>query len=653
MAKQQGQDQAAHGLNVGSVVDGRYKIVRFIGQGGNGLVYEVEHARTGRRLALKSLVDESGRGRLEQEARATCLMRNNHAVRITDMGTAVSGHYLVMELLEGQSLRALLEEAGQIPLELTVNIALQVCECLTEAHGLGIIHRDLKPENIYLSPSSWQGQYDVRVLDFGVVKITSDGPIPNSSLTRTGSTVGTPYYMSLEQLRNPSAVDARADIYALGVVLYESLSGRKPFEAETIGDLVYALCSGPPTHLNRLRPDLPAEICDAVMRALSMKREDRQATMVEFASVLLPHGNQAFGLWIRAPGKTRPGSALTGASPAAPRPLRGTVPLPPASVTPSGLKPAPQPPVAALPIAAPPIAAPPQPPVAAPPVAAPAAAEPAPPEPAAAPQPQHQMLPDAEQPTRVRAERPTLDLSGNRDTPTEMFVKGRHDNDAPSGNRNTPTQGLPIPPGFEHDPGEEEGSMTARYEPQSSSAPIAQHWNSPVPAAGGAPPDMSKSSEMLGTMRLPTEGLDSPVAEVRAALGGGMQMAPPSNPGMMGPPPGMQATMPFGQSHLDAQNQARSAMMGGAPMGPPNGQANPFGGPLGMTRPPGDSVPRPGWQQSLDNALIGSGRLFERVIGPLVQRIRGASPKMQLVLAAVVASTFAAILVILIYVLLG
>src|SRR4029078_4316027 len=161
MANQQSQEQSAHGPSPGTVIDGRYKIVRFIGQGGNGLVHEVEHIRTGRRLALKSLVDESGYGRLEQEARATCLMRNDHAVRITDMGrTESTGPFLVMELLEGQSLRALLEEAGEIPLQLWVNIALQVCECLTEAHGHGIIHRDLKPENIFLCESEWPGQYD-------------------------------------------------------------------------------------------------------------------------------------------------------------------------------------------------------------------------------------------------------------------------------------------------------------------------------------------------------------------------------------------------------------------------------------------------------------------------------------------------------------
>src|SRR6185503_8689565 len=215
MGKVDENDGAKAGLAPGTLIDGRYKVVRFIGQGGNGLVHEVEHVLTGRRLALKSLHDETAYGRLEQEARATSLMKNGHAVKITDMGTnAGSSPYIVMELLEGQSLRTLLDDTGQLSLELTINIALQVTECLAEAHQHGIVHRDLKPDNVYLCQGSGPGHYDVKVLDFGVVKIDSGGPIPNSSLTRTGSTVGTPFYMSLEQLRNSSAVDQRADIYA-------------------------------------------------------------------------------------------------------------------------------------------------------------------------------------------------------------------------------------------------------------------------------------------------------------------------------------------------------------------------------------------------------------------------------------------------------
>jgi serine/threonine-protein kinase len=417
MAKlnQQADDEIAPG----TIIDGRYRVIRSIGQGGNGLVYEIEHTRTGRHLALKALLDETGFARLEQEARAASLMKNGHTARIIDMEhSSEAGPYMVMELLEGQSLRELLDEAGQLPLELTVNMTMQVCECLQEAHGLGIIHRDLKPENIFLCPSPWPGQYDVKVLDFGVMKVAeAGGAIPKSSLTRTGSTVGTPYYMSLEQLRNSSAVDARADVYSLGVLLYECLSGRKPFQADTIGDLVYALCSGPPTPLSRLRPDLPAEIGDVVMRTLSANRDDRPATMLELASALLPLANAAFALWVKVDGRQ---PALAGRGPVSslsdlpPRSL--PVPRPAAGMAP----PAPRSAVVDAQIGS------------APTMVAPIVQN------------------SDEPPPTNHAWPPAPAAGGRRDTPTEMFVKGVHA--APAGpepeshgDRDTPTRAYEAP----------------------------------------------------------------------------------------------------------------------------------------------------------------------------------------------------------------
>jgi len=319
----------------GTIVDGRYRVLRLIGGGGNGLVHEVEHVRTGQRLALKSLLDPTTYQRLEQEARATSLLKSPRAVKIVDMGmSANEGPYLVMELLAGQSLRELLHEAGQLPLELTIDVALQVGECLDEAHAHGIVHRDLKPDNIHLGPGPTPGSYDVKVLDFGIVKIASDAPVPGGSLTRTGSTVGTPYYMSLEQLRNPSGVDGRSDLYSLGVVLYECLTGRKPYDADTIGDLVYALCSGPPTDLARLRPDLPPAVCKAVMRALSPERDERQASVRDLCAELAPHGDRALSAWLdEPPHKPAAAQASAPAGPPRPGPFTGGAP------TPSGVRP--------------------------------------------------------------------------------------------------------------------------------------------------------------------------------------------------------------------------------------------------------------------------------------------------------------------------
>jgi hypothetical protein len=310
------------GLAAGTTIEGRYRVLRPLGRGGAGAVYEVEHARTGRHFALKTVHPGTSIARLEQEAKATARLTSPEVVRVTDMGNAPPvGPYLVMELVAGQSLRTLLDEAGQLPLELVANVALQVCECLDEAHRLGLVHRDLKPENLLLGETPFPEQFRVSVLDFGIVKL-QEGSIAGSELTRTGSTVGTPYYMSLEQLRNPSKVDGRADLYALGVVLYECLAGVKPFVAETIGDLVFVLCSGPPTDLARLRPDLPSDVSELVMRALRTNRDERPASAREVALALLPHANPYFGLWIEDAGR-RPAVAawVAGARDKAPRGL--------------------------------------------------------------------------------------------------------------------------------------------------------------------------------------------------------------------------------------------------------------------------------------------------------------------------------------------
>ncbi len=481
MPKQSPHD--ADEIAPGTVVDGRYRIVRSIGQGGNGMVYEVEHARTGRKLALKALLDETGFARLEQEARAASLMKNGHTAKIIDMEAGgPTGAYMVMELLEGQSLRALLDDAGQLPLELTANIAMQVCECLHEAHALGIIHRDLKPENVFLCPSPWPGQYDVKVLDFGVMKIAEGGgAIPKSSLTRTGSTVGTPYYMSLEQLRNSSAVDARADVYSLGVVLYECLSGRKPFQADTIGDLVYALCSGPPTQLARLRPDLPADMAEMVMRTLSANRDDRPASMLALATAMLPNANPAFALWVKVDGK---------------QPALGRGPMP------------------SIPLGSAP---------GAPPSGSARAASPTSPT-AAARLPATTFAFDAVPEAAEEAPDPTAVLAvggapraarGRRDTPTEMYVKGVHagpeegeGDPAATGDRDTPTRAIALDslqraqaaqdpaapfPGAGRDSAPDLPTFDMRDAAKYMPPPVA---TGPVPIAPGAP--LAKLTVRLG-----------------------------------------------------------------------------------------------------------------------------------------------------------
>jgi serine/threonine-protein kinase len=592
----------------GTVVDGRYKIIRSIGQGGNGMVYEVEHTRTGRRLALKALLDQTGFARLEQEARAASLMKNGHTAKIIDMEPGDShGPYMVMELLEGQSLRGLLDEAGQLPLELTVNIAMQVCECLHEAHGLGIIHRDLKPENVFLCASPWPGQYDVKVLDFGVMKVADGGgAIPKSSLTRTGSTVGTPYYMSLEQLRNSSAVDARADVYSLGVVLYECLSGRKPFQAETIGDLVYALCSGPPTPLSRLRPDLPAEVADVVTRTLSANRDERPASMMELATALLPHANHAFSLWVKVDGKPAlsargPLASLTSLTDAVPSRAPGP-PRPAGALTPSAAAP-----LRALAAPAPvtmggDLPYPPAPPVGTAKLELPNAGYPPPPPPVGLAHAPTELAPKQAPPSpptnRSWPQRPNLAEGGQRDTPTEMFVKGVHDEptaggrpplpSSPSGDRDTPTRAIELPP---------------------QRAAIA--------------------ATMPSALAMAPEEAPAPESGIVAAPGPRFG-APP--PGELKAPPGALQTMPISALMVPPM-PAPAPSFGGTP-------SMPHIEPMPMMAPPPFAPPKPGWQVALDRALLGVGT----TVNGLLTKFRNAPQNTQIII--VIVSVTALILVV-------
>lgn len=295
---------AAAKLGPGSIVDGRYRVVRVLGSGGTGIVHEVEQIKTGQKYAMKTLLDAGNAARLEQEARALMRLRTRHAIKVFDLGSNDRvGPYLVMNLLEGQTMRQLLDERRQLDLSTIANLTMQVAECLDEAHSLGLVHRDLKPDNIHLTPIAG-GLFEVTVLDFGVVKVQAHDA--DVGLTRTGSTIGTPYYMSLEQLRGASTVDALCDVYSLSVMLYESLAGVVPFKASNLGDLVYAICSSPAPHLSTIRADLPPEILDTIMRGLASKKDQRPASMREVANAFLKHAEPSFSLWLRTTTHTRP-----------------------------------------------------------------------------------------------------------------------------------------------------------------------------------------------------------------------------------------------------------------------------------------------------------------------------------------------------------
>lgn len=276
---------------VGKVLAGRYKIIRVIGAGGMGAVYEAEHSLIGRRVAVKILYaqlagDAAVVKRFVNEARAAATIGHPHILECTDIGQADDGSpFLVLELLEGHDLEAEFQDNGPMPIGRLMFLLLQACDALAAAHNKGIIHRDIKPENIYLSVQNGKKDH-VKVLDFGISKFNSlqqTGPG-----TMTGSAMGTPFYMSPEQFRDASNVDARADIYAMGVILYQGLAGRLPFMADSLPGLALEIATGTPLPLETIRPDVPEALVALVNKTMSRLADDRVQTMTELRAALEP-----------------------------------------------------------------------------------------------------------------------------------------------------------------------------------------------------------------------------------------------------------------------------------------------------------------------------------------------------------------------------
>jgi serine/threonine-protein kinase len=285
-------------LTPGTLVAGKLRIVRLLGQGGMGAVYEVEHEFTKHRRALKLLHPEMIKhehivARFLREASAAGRIGNKHIVESFDAGTLESGEpYLVMELLDGESLDTRLQRDHTLPVEEIADLLAQACDGVQAAHDAGIVHRDLKPENLFTVRGK-DGPL-VKLLDFGISRF--DPTLTGAhAVTREGSMLGTPYYMSPEQVEGDKDLDARSDIYALGVVLYECASGRRPFEASAMPKLAVLIHEGKPTPLAELRPDLPAGFAEVVARAMARDREARFATARELRNALARFGSAALG----------------------------------------------------------------------------------------------------------------------------------------------------------------------------------------------------------------------------------------------------------------------------------------------------------------------------------------------------------------------
>ncbi len=277
-------------VNAGDVIDGKYRIERVLGTGGMGVVVVATHLQLEQQVAIKFLLPAAAKSteavaRFAREARASAKIQSEHVARVLDVATHVSGApYMVMEYLEGKDLERTLEEHKALPVEHVVDYVLQALEALAEAHVAGIVHRDLKPANIFLARRA-DGSSVVKVLDFGISKLTSD---KTAKLTSESAQMGSPLYMSPEQLNRTREVDARADIWAVGVILHELLSGEAPFIAETLPEIIAGILSLPPLRLRLHHPEIPVELEAVVLKCLAKDPDNRYADVAQLAVALGP-----------------------------------------------------------------------------------------------------------------------------------------------------------------------------------------------------------------------------------------------------------------------------------------------------------------------------------------------------------------------------
>ncbi len=273
----------------GDMLAGKYRVEKVLGVGGMGVVVAAEHVQLGQRVALKfvlpgALQSEAAVERFLREARAAVRLKSEHVAKVQDVGTLDNGApYMVMEFLEGSDLSQVIQDLGQLPIEDACDYVVQACEAVAEAHSLGIVHRDLKPQNLFLTKAVG-GAPLVKVLDFGVSKIDA-GP-DSRQLTQTSTVMGSPLYMAPEQMRSARNADARSDIWALGVVLYELLTGRVPFDAESMPELCLKVVSDPVPSLCEIRPEIPEALERVVLTCLAKKPDDRYADPAELSAAL-------------------------------------------------------------------------------------------------------------------------------------------------------------------------------------------------------------------------------------------------------------------------------------------------------------------------------------------------------------------------------
>ncbi len=280
-------------VEVGAVLGGKYRVERVLGVGGMGAVLAATHLDLHEIRAIKLMhASESENAlaveRFLREARAAVRLKSEHVARVYDVGRLDSGiPYIVMEYLEGHDLSRIARKHGALPVAEVVHYILQACDAISEAHSLGIVHRDLKPANLFLTRRD-DGTPSVKVLDFGISKHTGPGSMSDMEITTAKDVLGSPHYMSPEQMRSTRAADERSDVWALGVILYRLITGKLPFPADTPMELCARILETVPERPSVLRPDMPLELEAVILRCLEKNPEQRVQTVAELAGALLP-----------------------------------------------------------------------------------------------------------------------------------------------------------------------------------------------------------------------------------------------------------------------------------------------------------------------------------------------------------------------------
>jgi serine/threonine-protein kinase len=320
-----GRFQVRAPVEVGETIADKYRVEGVLAAGGMGVVVTARHKTLGQRVAIKFLLPDVMQddtvARFLREARAAAMIQSEHVARVFDCGTLPSGvPYMVMEHLDGTDLAHELKARGRLPIEEAVDLVLQAIEGVASAHARGVVHRDLKPSNLFLAGKG--GRYRVKVLDFGISKVSSsspDAPVEDD-LTSTTTMLGSPRYMSPEQAQSSRDVDRRTDVWSLGVILYEMLAGVRPFAGSSLGEVISQLISRTPDPVRVHRPEVPEALEAAVAKCLERDRERRFADVAELAAAISP-----FGPPHAAAAVARVASALEDASPL---PLRDETPAP-------------------------------------------------------------------------------------------------------------------------------------------------------------------------------------------------------------------------------------------------------------------------------------------------------------------------------------